>query len=115
RLEDTCALNRIENIQLGIGLFHLLMNFAWMILSTHRGAIEQAGSLAWYIGRLGLSRLGNSKPDYQTLVDLFTVVLQANVLVYWELTTGKSLDELSKEKPTAAQLLDLARQMHAKY
>ncbi|EIW77906.1 hypothetical protein CONPUDRAFT_31429, partial [Coniophora puteana RWD-64-598 SS2] len=64
------------------------LNLAWQNVAVHRGDIRDPGSLAWCINILRLSRLGSDKPDYKLMTSLFTQVLQANLLVYWERETG---------------------------
>ncbi|EIW75797.1 hypothetical protein CONPUDRAFT_26841, partial [Coniophora puteana RWD-64-598 SS2] len=115
RLDDVSALDRIENPQLAMGLFHKQLNLAWQNMDIHKHSVDTPGSFAWTISILGLKRLHGEKPDYQTMVQLFNTVLQANVLVYWEIATGKSLQELAKDKPSASTLLETAQKIHTQF
>ncbi|EIW74137.1 hypothetical protein CONPUDRAFT_38235, partial [Coniophora puteana RWD-64-598 SS2] len=99
RAEDVNSFHRLENIQLDMGLFHKAANLAWQHNAVHRGSIHSPGTLAWCSKFLNLKRLGNEKPDYQTMGLCFTQVLQANILTYWEVETGKSLREFADSKP----------------
>lgn len=48
RHKDVSAWEQCELDQLAFGVFHLVMNLIWSILSVHRGTIQQAGSLAYF-------------------------------------------------------------------
>ncbi|EIW74096.1 hypothetical protein CONPUDRAFT_31214, partial [Coniophora puteana RWD-64-598 SS2] len=116
RLDDVSALDHIKNLQLTMGLFHKQLNLAWQNMDVHKHSVDTPGSFAWTISILGLKRLHREKPDYQTMVQLlFNTVLQANVLVYWEIITGKLLWDLAKDKPSASTLLETAQKIHSQF
>jgi len=52
RSKDLSSFRRIDNIQLGYGIFHKLMNFVWALLKTHQGTIDQIGSLKYFFALL---------------------------------------------------------------
>jgi hypothetical protein len=39
-------------IQLAFGTFHLVMNLMWGLLETHRGTMQQVGSLSYFFAIL---------------------------------------------------------------
>ena len=80
RVRDTNPWNRREVLQLGFGLFHLCMNFIWVILHVHRGSLEQPGSLTYFFSLLDKTRLGGEHPDYHTLHSALTQVLHGLLL-----------------------------------
>ncbi|KAK6980592.1 hypothetical protein R3P38DRAFT_3235482 [Favolaschia claudopus] len=57
---------RREVFQLGFGMFHACLNLVWAILHTHRGSVNDAGSLAYFFALMEKTRLGNDQPDYHT-------------------------------------------------
>ena len=64
RSKDTNSWNRRDVFQLGFGLFHLCMNLIWALLHTHRGSLNDTGSLSYFFALLEKTRLGNDQPDY---------------------------------------------------
>src|SRR5882762_8959398 len=65
----------LDNLQPGYALFHKLLNFVWMLLKVHQGAIDTIGSLKYFFALLKKTRLGNEKPDYHTLVAALMQIL----------------------------------------
>ncbi|KAF8873122.1 hypothetical protein BD779DRAFT_1452195, partial [Infundibulicybe gibba] len=105
-----------EIFQLGLGLFHLLMNLIWALLNVHRGAINQLGSLSHFFAVLEKTRLGAAHPDFHTLLAALTQILDGLILNAWRRECpGNMLDEFANGKPTAVDLLKLARQILRKY
>ena len=70
RCKDVSAWERCELFQLAFGVFHLVMNLIWSILSVHCGTIQQAGSLAYFFSIMEKTRLG-SDHELFTLLHLF--------------------------------------------
>ncbi|EIW83200.1 hypothetical protein CONPUDRAFT_152236 [Coniophora puteana RWD-64-598 SS2] len=115
RAGDLNAFHRLEVFQLSPGPFHILLNLGWQNIAVHRGDYRDPGSLAWCINILRLSRLGGDKPDYKLMCTLFIQVLQANLLVYWEVETGKTIRELADAKLSASELFSIGRRIYLKY
>ena len=78
RTKDVNPFRRINNMQLGYGVFHKIMNFVWGLLKMHQGTIDQIGSLKFFFALLEKTRLGNEKPDYHSLV---SALMQITLLV----------------------------------
>ncbi|KAJ7854811.1 hypothetical protein B0H14DRAFT_2290242, partial [Mycena olivaceomarginata] len=53
--------------QLRFGLFHLCLNLVWAIPHTHRGSINELGSVAYFFVPMEKKRLSNDQPDYHSL------------------------------------------------
>ena len=75
RRKDHSPWERRELFQLTFGIFHLVMNLLWAILQTHRGTLQQTGSLTHFFAILEKTRLGSEHPDYHTLLSALTQVL----------------------------------------
>ena len=80
RSKDVSQFQQLDNLQLGYGVFHKLMNLAWGLLKTHQGTIEQIGSLKYFFALLKKTRLRNEKPDYHTLVAVLMQILDGLLL-----------------------------------
>jgi hypothetical protein len=115
RARDVSAIDRMSNFQLGIGFFHCQLNLLWAILHVHRGVVDDAGSLQFYISLLHKVRLGTENPDYHTLRSFTQQVLFGHILLYWETESGCSLDSLASSKPNPALLKDMAQKIFNKY
>lgn len=112
RRGDESALERMENFQLGIGLFHLQMNLLWAIFNAHLGSKDDRGSLQFHITLLGLKRLGKEHPDYYTLRSFMMDVLAANLLLCWESKCEfDSLAGFARSKPSADNLKEIASEI----
>jgi hypothetical protein len=105
----------MSNFQLGIGFFHCQLNLLWAILHVHRGVVDDAGSLQFYISLLHKVRLRTENPDYHTLRSFTQQVLFGHILLYWETESGCSLDSLASSKPNPALLKDMAQKIFNKY
>jgi len=46
--------------QLAFGTFHLVMNLIWVLLESHRGMVNQVGSLTHFFAILEKTQLGES-------------------------------------------------------
>jgi hypothetical protein len=100
RAGDVTVIDRMSNFQLGIGFFHCQMNLLWALLQIHRGAVDDIGSLQYYISLLQKVRLGQVHPDYHTLRSFVQQVLFGNIHLYWELESGLDLKAFAASKPT---------------
>jgi hypothetical protein len=116
RKKDVTPWTRHEVFQLSFGIFHLTMNLIWAILNTHRGTVNQPGSLSQLFMVLEKVRLNAEHPDFHTLLAALTQILDGLILNAWCDECGfPSLDEFSKSKPTPADLLELARKIVQKH
>ncbi|KAJ7627248.1 hypothetical protein FB45DRAFT_979675 [Roridomyces roridus] len=96
-------------LQLGLGLFHLCLNLVWAILHTHRGSVNNAGSLAYFFLLMEKARLGGEQPDYHTLLAALMQVLDGLVLNAWMRECGfATLELFAQSKPTAERLRSTA-------
>lgn len=93
REEDVNNWERRSVFQLGFGLFPMVKNLIWPILTTHRGKVESIGSLAYYFLVLQKVRLGSDRPDYYTLLAALIEILDGLILNAWHEECGMSLDE----------------------
>jgi hypothetical protein len=75
RQKDVSSWERREIFQLGFGSFHLAMNLLWCVLETHRGTLNQTGSLTHLFAVLEKTRLGGEHPDYHTLLSALTQIM----------------------------------------
>jgi hypothetical protein len=112
----TCWEHR-EIFQLAFGSFHLAMNLLWCILKTHKGALNQTGSLLYLFAVLEKTRLGGEHPDYHTLLSALTQVLHGLILNAWrtECADYSSLADFAKAGPMPRDLLDQALLIFQKY
>ncbi|KAF9259029.1 hypothetical protein L218DRAFT_845141, partial [Marasmius fiardii PR-910] len=95
-----------EIFQLGLALFHLIMNLIWGLLHHHRGSVREPGSLFYFFSLLDKRRLGNDKPDYHTLLVALT---HGIILNDWSQKCGyTSLTVFAQSKPSVARLKALA-------
>ncbi|KJA22641.1 hypothetical protein HYPSUDRAFT_164247 [Hypholoma sublateritium FD-334 SS-4] len=116
RAKDVNAWERREVFQLGFGIFHLIMNYIWLILQKHRGTITEHGSLASYFGILEKARLGSDKPDYYTLLAALTQIIDGLIVNAWRTECGvDSLEEYAAKNPTPADILRTADKIRKAY
>ncbi|KAH8980088.1 hypothetical protein EDB83DRAFT_2242445 [Lactarius deliciosus] len=116
RRKDVSYWETREIFQLGFGSFHLTMNLLWCVLETHRGTLNQMGSLTQFFAVLEKTRLGGEHPDYHTLLAALTQILHGLILNAWRNECDySSLRDFSKAEPTPGGLLDCARQIAEKY
>ncbi|KAF8264453.1 hypothetical protein EI94DRAFT_1772666 [Lactarius quietus] len=107
---------RREIFQLGFGGFHLTMNLLWCILETHRGTLNQTGSLMHFFAILEKARLGGEHPDYHTLLAALTQILNGLILDAWRSECGySSFNAFAGANPTPDDLLACAHQIIEKY
>jgi hypothetical protein len=100
---------RLDNIQLGYGVFHKCLNLVWALLKIHQGAIDQLGSSKYFFAILEKTRLSNDKPDYHTRLTALMQILYGLVLQCWRQECGySSLEEFAASKPTPQTLLDIS-------
>jgi hypothetical protein len=104
RAKDINAWERREIFQLSFGIFHLVMNFIWALLQTHRGSINNLGSLSQFFAILEKVRLGSDKPDYHTLLAALTQILEGLILNAWRIECG-NLDAYASSNPSAEDIL----------
>lgn len=116
RFGDLTAFLRMENIQLGIGFFHCLMNSLWNLRCIHDGDPKLTGSIANYILLLGVKRLGGERLDFFTLRSLMDDVLFGNILSLWSMKTGyKDLKDYALTNPSPEALESIARDILVNY
>lgn len=116
RHEDVSPWERREIFQLGFGSFHLAMNLLWCVLETHRGTLNQTGSLTHFFAMLEKTRLGGEHPDYHTLLAALTQILHGLILNAWLVECAyPSLDDFAKANPTPTDLLLCAHLIIQKY
>ncbi|KAJ7495739.1 hypothetical protein B0H11DRAFT_1662642, partial [Mycena galericulata] len=91
--------------QLGIGLFHLCLNFSWAVLNVHRGHVNHHGTLAHLFAIIDKTQLGSNHPDYHTLLSVLMQILDGLLLDAWRIECGhRNLAEFAASNPTASQL-----------
>ena len=116
RRQDVSYWERRDILQLAFGAFHLVMNLIWALVNTHRGTINQSGSLTHLFAILEKTRLAGEKPDYHTLLASLTQVLEGLILNAWRMECGhNSLDDFAHSKPSAQDLLSIAQDIMMKY
>ena len=116
RKKDVSHWERREIFQLAFGSFHLTMNLLWCILETHRGCLNQTGSLSQLFAVLEKTRLGGEHPDYHTLLSALTQILHGLILDAWHTECDYSLlAGFAKADPTPQDLLDCAHRIFEKY
>ena len=109
RIKDVNPFTRIQNLQLGFGLFHLCMNLIWALLHVHRGSIHQVGSLSYFFALLDRVRLGCEHPDYHTLLATLLQILQGVILNAWKVECEfPNLAAFASSCPSPDKLLDIA-------
>lgn len=108
RINDVDPWARRDAFQLGFGLFHLCMNLIWALLHTHRGSLNQIGSLTYFFALMEKARLGADHPDYHTLLAALTQILEGIILNAWRDKLG-NLNDYAMTNPSACDLL-----LHAK-
>lgn len=116
RQKDVSPWERREIFQLGFGCFHMVMNLLWCVLETHRGTLNQVGSLTHLFAILEKARLGGEHPDYHTLLSALMQILHGFVLNAWLTECNhSSLADYAKAGPTPQNLLDCAHRIIGKY
>ena len=116
RCKDVNPFLRLDNIQLGYGVFHKCMNLLWALLKTHQGAVDQLGSLKYFFALLEKTRLSNDKPDYHTLLSAVMQVLDGIILAAWQQECGHpSLQAFAATNPTPLKLLEISEQIILNY
>jgi hypothetical protein len=113
---DTTPRNQREIFQLAFGVFHLIMDLIWALLNTHRGTINQHGSLSHFFVVIEKVCLGAEHPDFHLLLAALTQILEGLVLNALQKECGfPSLEEYAKSKPTPAEILHLCRRIISNY
>ncbi|KAJ3520501.1 hypothetical protein NMY22_g12730 [Coprinellus aureogranulatus] len=116
RKHDIGGWNSRLVFELGLALFHLIMNLIWAVRETHYGTIHELGSLAHLFLLLGKTRLGNPKPDFHSLLAALQQVLGGVVILAWEKECGfDDLKSFADSKPTPEQLIEIAYRIVEKY
>ncbi|KAJ6579121.1 hypothetical protein DFH09DRAFT_866630, partial [Mycena vulgaris] len=93
---------RAQIFQLGIGLFHLLLN-------AHRGHETIEGSLSYFFMILEKARLGGKHPDYHSLLAALMQILDGLLLDAWRIECGASiLTAFAATEPTPEIILQTA-------
>lgn len=109
RWGDSNEWTRREIFQLGLALFHLLMNLIWGILRIHRGSALESASLTYFFVIMDKTRLGGEKPDFHTLHAALIQILDGIILSAWQCECGFStLQEFAASAPTSSQLEEIA-------
>ncbi|KAN0140212.1 hypothetical protein V8E53_002108 [Lactarius tabidus] len=105
-----------EIFQLAFGSFHLAMNLLWCILKTHRGAMNQVGSLTHLFAVLEKTQLGGEHPDYHTLLSVLKQIIHGLILNAWQTECNHtSLSDFANANPMSQELLDCANCIFDKY
>ncbi|KAJ7877551.1 hypothetical protein B0H14DRAFT_2282343, partial [Mycena olivaceomarginata] len=116
RSQDVNAWERRDIFQLGFGLFHLCLNLVWAILYTHRGSINEMGSLAYFFSLMEKKRLSNDQPDYHSLLAALTQILHGLLLNAWSRECGfPSFKLFADSKPNPATLRCIASRIRNNY
>lgn len=116
RVGDVSPWETRQVFQLGIGLFHLTMNFAWCLLNKHRLTPTQHGSLSFYFLTLDKKRLAGEKPDYHTLMAALGQIRDGLLLNAWRQKSGTvSLKEFAASRPTPESLEKIARDIFREF
>ncbi|KAJ7318582.1 hypothetical protein DFH08DRAFT_714617 [Mycena albidolilacea] len=109
-------MSKRDVFQLGFGLFHLCLNLVWAILHTHRGSINELGSLAYFFALMEKKRLINDQPDYHSLLAALTEILHGLLLNAWSRECGFSSFKLfADSKPNPTTLRDIASRIVNNY
>ncbi|KAJ7589276.1 hypothetical protein C8J56DRAFT_784641, partial [Mycena floridula] len=113
---DLNAWEKHQIFQLGMGLFHFIMNLMWAIRKKYYGTLSQIGSLSYYFTLLDKVRLGGEKTHYHGLLSTFKQLLDGILLHAWLLECSHpSLNAFAKSKPSPAVLLTIAGQILRKH
>ncbi|THU88338.1 hypothetical protein K435DRAFT_821705 [Dendrothele bispora CBS 962.96] len=102
RAAEKTAWERRDIFELGIGLFHLLMNLIW------------PGTLSFFFVILEKKRLAGDKPDYHTLLTSLTQILDGLLLEAWQCECG-SLAEFNRSSPSPQDIQKIAQRILKKY
>ncbi|KAJ7580878.1 hypothetical protein C8J56DRAFT_867146 [Mycena floridula] len=109
---DINAWERRQLFQLGMGLFHLIMNLIWGINKKYAGSVRETGTLRYYFSLMDKVRLSGDKPDYHALLATLEQILDGLLLHAWILECGHaSFDAFANSKPTSQQLLHIAERI----
>ena len=115
RRMDASTWERRDIFQLSFRTFHLVMNLMWGLLETHRGMMQQVGSLSYFFVILEKTRLGCKHPDYHTLLAALTQIIDGLVLNAWHWECGEiPLKDYSKTA-TPEEILKRAQDILRKY
>lgn len=121
RVKDVNSWERREVFQLAFGAFHLVMNFIWILLHTHRAIVSEHGSLGHYFSLLEKARLGCEHPDYHTLLATLTQIIDGLIVNAWRTECASvpgnfaSLEDFAASKPDSAEILRIANNIIRKY
>jgi hypothetical protein len=92
------------------------MNLLWCVLETHRGTLNQMGSLTHFFAVLEKTRLGGEHPDYHTLLAALTQILHGLILNAWLTECNYPLlCDYAKANPMPNDLLLHAHMIIQKY
>jgi hypothetical protein len=109
RVKDVNPFTRLQNIQLGFGVFHLCLNLVWALLHVHRGSIHQVGSLLYFFALMDRTRLGCEHLDYHTLLATLMQILRGIILNAWRNECGHlSLAAFASSEPNVDKLLQIS-------
>jgi hypothetical protein len=116
RQKDVSHWERRDIFQLAFGCFHMVMNLLWSVLKTHRGKLNQTGSLTHLFAILEKTQLGGKQPDYHTLLAALKQILHGLILNAWLTECNhSSLASYARSSPTPQDLLDCAHRIIRKY
>ncbi|EEB87795.1 hypothetical protein MPER_14712, partial [Moniliophthora perniciosa FA553] len=116
RVDDVDPWNCRSVYQIGIALFHKVMNIAWAFRCVHYGSVRQVGTLSFFFSILDKRRLANEKPDFYTLNSAYSQILDGLILNAWRLKCGKdSLDKFIAENPPPEVLHKLASEIFEEF
>lgn len=112
RRNDLTHFGRLDNFQIGFGLFHAVMNYCWAVLNHHRGSINQIGSLTYFFTLLDKARLAGQEPDYHTLLTALNQIFDGIIINVWCAECGfETLEEFAASDPSPETLLQIASQI----
>ncbi|KAE9385354.1 hypothetical protein BT96DRAFT_1007113 [Gymnopus androsaceus JB14] len=102
--------------QLGLAIFHLLMNLIWGLQIHYYGNSSEPGSLAYFFLILDKKQLAGEKPDYHALSMALMQILNGILLAGWRKECGfPSLEEFAASNPSSDALESIAARIYSKY
>lgn len=107
---------RREIFQLGIAIFHMLMNLIWGLQIKYYGTRDAPGSLVYFFTLMDKKRLAGDKPDYYTLSHALLQILDGIILAGWRKECGYgSLEDFAASNPQPETLKTIASRILHNY
>lgn len=82
--------------QVGIALFHMLMNLIWGLRVKYYGTREAPGSLVYFFTLMEKKRLAGDKPNYYALLAALMQILDGYLLSCWIKECGHPSREIAR-------------------